>query len=261
MLNARRPSRGPVAGLGRAPAATSRRSPTSRWRSSARASARTRAPRRRPPRRCARAGLAPVTLRGEGRPGPHQRHAAHDRGRRRSRSPRPWRLVRDGRRRRARSPRRAQGHRRRLRPAHPRRAPASRARRASARNLRRLLAGSPHPRVAPRLRQGAGRLQPALHARRCTARCATRSRYVARTVDDRDERRHRQPDGVRRDRRAALRRQLPRRAGGPRRRRPRHRGRGARRHQRAAHRAAGEPARSRACPPSSPATAACSRAS
>ena len=35
---------------------------------------------------------------------------------------------------------------------------------ASARNLRRLLAGSAAPRVAPRLRQGAGRLQPALHA-------------------------------------------------------------------------------------------------
>ena len=54
---------------------------------------------------------------------------------------------------------------------------------ASARNLRRLLAGSAHPRVAPRLRQGAGRLQPALHAAGARRRPRRARATSTRTVD------------------------------------------------------------------------------
>ena len=111
---------------------------------------------------------------------------------------------------------------------------------ASARNLRKLLAGSP----IRESHRDCGKVQDA-YSLRCMPQVHGAVRdalaFVTRTVDDRDERRHRQPDGLRGHRRAALGRQLPRRAGGHRRRPAGHRGGGAGRHQRAPDGAAGEP--------------------
>ena len=144
------------------------------------------------------AGLRPVDPRGQGGPRPHQRHPADDRASAGSRWPTPIGRPRRRRRRaRSRSTRcraptwrstRASTPRARTRARPPRRA-----------TCERLLAGSAIARVAPRLRPGAGRLQPALHAAgpRRGARRARATR--ARVHRDRDERRHRQPDGLRRD--------------------------------------------------------------
>ena len=72
---------------------------------------------------------------------------------------------------------------------------------ASARNLLRLLKGSAHARVAPRLRQGAGCLQPPLHPAGARGG-ARRSRLRGRDGRRGDERGHGQPHGLRGGRRA-----------------------------------------------------------
>ena len=111
---------------------------------------------------------------------------------------------------------------------------------ASARNLRKLLAGSP----IRESHRDCGKVQDA-YTLRCMPQVHGAVRdaleFATRTVADRAQRRHRQPDGVRGVGRAALRRELPRRAGGHRRRPPGHRDGRARQHQRAADGAPGEP--------------------
>ena len=67
-------------------------------------------------------------------------------------------------------------------------------------------------RVAPLVRPRAGRLLAALHAAGARRRAATPSPTSERVVGDRGQRRDRQPAGVRRRRRGAVQRQLPRRA-------------------------------------------------
>ena len=194
------------------------------------------------PRRCAPPGLAPVVLRGQGRPGPHQRHAAHDRGRR-------ARARRGAGASRARADVAGRAHRstRSRAPTSPStrastRRGRTRARRASARNLRALLAGS----AIRESHRDCGKVQDA-YSLRCmpqvhgAARDALALRRRARSAIEMNAATD-NPMVFAETRRAALGRQLPRRAGGHRRRRAGHRGGRARRHQRAAHRAAGEPA-------------------
>ena len=94
----------------------------------------------------------------------------------------------------------AAGQRRALRRAHPRSCAASRARSTWPHVYRALLAGSAHPRLAPRLRQ---RVQdpysPALPAAG-DGRLPRPDRQRGAHAADRGQRRHRQPAGLRRDR-------------------------------------------------------------
>ena len=238
MLNAGVHPGGALAGQRRARAAISLPWLISPSPSSAKVPAPSRAARSRGAEALAAAGPAAGGARGQGRAGPHQRDPAHDGGGR-ARRRRSVAARAHGRRDGRAHPRRAPGHGRRVRPADPRRAPPSRPGRLRAQPAQ-AARRQPHPRVASRLRQGAGRLHPALHAPGARRR-AGRPRVRHPHLVDRAQRRHRQPDGVRGVRRDALRRELPRRAGGHRRRRPGHRDGRARQHQRAADRAPREP--------------------
>ena len=71
-----------------------------------------------------------------------------------------------------------------------------------------------HQRVARELRPGAGRLLAALRGAGARRGARGASRSSRRLLDDRGQRRDRQPDGLRRRRRDRLGRQLSRRAGG-----------------------------------------------
>ena len=137
-----------------------------------------------------------------------------------------------GRHRRGAVDRRAAWLDRAVRSAHPRRAAARRPacvgfeHPGSARRER-------HQPVARALRARAGRLFAAVRGAGARRR-ARRAQLRAPTLDDRGQRRHRQPDGVRRVGRHRVGRQLSRRAGRDRGRSVRHRARAARDDQRAA---------------------------
>ncbi len=150
-------------------------------------------------KRCARAGLEPVAPRAEGGPGAHQRHAGLDR-----------RAGAGARRRRAPGARR----RRRRRALDRRAARVARARSTRASTPRgRIPARRHRPRTSAALLDGSainashancGRVQDA-YSMRCAAAGARRGPRGAalrpRTLStDRSQRRHRQPDGLRRRR-------------------------------------------------------------
>ena len=242
-----------------APAATSRRSRTSRSCSSAKARPGTTAAREPARRRCARAGLTPVALGAEGRAGAHQRHAGLDGGRSALALAGAEQLARAADIAAALSidalhgsiqPFDARIHDARGRSPARRRRPPTSARCSTAARINASHANC-------------GRVQDA-YSMRCApqvhgaARDALRLR-ASDVVDDRGQRRHRQPDGVRRHRRDRLGRQLPRRAGRARRRSAGDRARAAGDDQRAALRSAGQPGAQRAAGVPHPRTAACSR--
>ena len=200
-------------------------------------------------KRSQRAGLEPIALAGEGRPLARQRHAVHGRVRR----ARPH----------ARTPAR-EGGRHRVRACRSRRCRARatsflpqihalrplRGQQDSAANVLRPARGLGDQRVAPLVRQGAGRLLAALRA--AGARRDARPARLRRLHGlGRAQRGDRQPARPRRGRAARLERELPRAAGRVRARRARDGGRRAREHLGAAGRAArqSEPVRRAAAVP------------
>ena len=154
-----------------------------------------------------RVHLKPYRAASQGGPVAHQRHADQHRDPGRRPGPRPAAAAhrRRGRRHDRRGDQELAGP---VRPAHPGRAAAPRPGR-----LRRQpppAAGRQRDHgLARRLRQGAGRLQPPLHAAG-PRHPARRPRPRHRRRRARDELRHRQSAGLPRHRRGPLRRQLPR---------------------------------------------------
>ena len=182
MLNRRRPPGDPLAGLGRRERRPRPPRPSGPGadRRGRRASSRGGA---WPAREALAAGRARARHpRGQGGPGPHQRHPAHDRASPAWRWPRrgAWRaradvigaLTLDA----------LQGHRRGLRPAHPRRPAASRARAPRPATCARPARGQRHSRVAPRLRHACRTPTACAACPRSTARRATRSPTCERTI-------------------------------------------------------------------------------
>ena len=217
--------------------------------------------------RRAEAGATALAARGpragdarpEGGPGAHQRHAGLDRRcwPWRSRAPSGWRAPPT-------SPRRSPSTRcaARAQPFDPRIHAARAVRRA---RRRRPTTCGGCSRAAPLNQSHAdcGRVQDAYSdaLRAAGARRGARgARLRPPRRDGRDERRHRQPDGVRRRRRDRVGRQLPRRAGRARRRPAGDGGGAAGDDQRAPLGAPGQPGARAACRRSSRGTAACSRA-
>ena len=173
------------------------------------------------------AGLKPLPARPEGGPGAAQRHAGLDRAGDPRRAAPGARVRRRAGRRRD-DGRRRQGLGHALRRPHPRGArPARPARGGGA--LPRLAGRQPAARLAPRLREGAGPVLPALPAAG-DGRLPRPDDPCLGHPADRGERRVGQPAGLRRHDGGAVRRQLPRRAGGLRGRQP---GAGHRRDRRA----------------------------
>ena len=187
-----------------------------------------------------RAGLDAHQARGQGRPRIAQWHADLDRARARAISSRSTTCTP-----RRSSPARCRWTRPKVRRARSTRASTSCAaipgQIAAAAAYRELLAGQPHQLQSSRMRQGAGSLLAALPAAG-HGRLQRPDRSGARRAAARGERGHRQSAGLHRTTaptgRGALRRQLPRRAGGVRGRQSRARGGRDRRAVRAAHRAA-----------------------
>ncbi len=129
-----------------------------------------------------------------------------------------------GRRHRSAHSRRAFRHRRRLRSAHPRGATSPGTGGVGAEPAATSL-WKRAPEVARRVRPRPGQLFPPLHAA-SPRRGKRRARLCDARPRDRDEQRDRQPDDLRRRERGALRRELPRPAGGARVGLPHHRPRG-----------------------------------
>ena len=168
--------------------------------------------------RAERAGTQPARAaraRAQGGPGAAERHAGLDRARAR-RACSPPRTC---------SPRRssagalsvdaARRQRHAFRRAHPRRCAASPARSRSRRAYRELLAGSEIRRSHLENDDRGCRTPISLRCQpQVMGACLDQMRYAARMLEREAERRHRQPARVRRDGEIALRRQLPRRAGG-----------------------------------------------
>ena len=144
------------------------------------------------------AGLAPVTLGAEGRAGAHQRHAAVDRGRGAGRRRRRAARARRRHRRRA-VDRRAARLGASLRAAHPRRAAARRPARPRPPTSARC---SPAARSTSRTSTAAACRTPTRCAARAQVHGAARDAltFARDAAHDRGQRRHRQPDGVRRRR-------------------------------------------------------------
>ena len=155
---------------------------------------------------------APVTLGAEGRARADQRHAAVDGGARRWRWPAPsgWRAPPTSPPRCRSTP--CAGRCTRSRRASTRRAASRRPAARRPPTSRRLMQRQRHQPVA---RATAGACRTPIRMR-CAAQVHGAARdalaFVRRTVEDRGQRRHRQPDGLRRHRRDRLRRQLSRRA-------------------------------------------------